>query len=281
MRKVKVKMDIHNAFVVCDEEHVGYPKYTNPSVTLTLRPLFTALSTKRPTWEFHAHDQYGASTGMYKRFSIMDGDEMLGTVWVETHWRTAESKIAFDCLRLRKKRERGQHTETKDVKKATKLILENMYGQTPAEFMGAARVEGVHSLTRNLEGNRYRYDASLRALGNVLERLVLDHPGFVKDFDPASADKVDTLLTQRSDKAMADKLSAKVDNKGFTIIVERSGKFFTERQDEEGKFTVYTVEELPDRFKQAVGILKLAEKDTLVPDLGYRAESGAYMVFDE
>jgi hypothetical protein len=69
----------------------------------------------------------------------MDSQQEIGEVWASRNWRTGEYRYAFDNHRLRAKRSRGSCTETKDMKKALKLILENMYARTLSELMDTTR----------------------------------------------------------------------------------------------------------------------------------------------
>jgi len=277
-RKILVPMNMHNTFRECNESNLSEPRNSNAKVHSFMVPLVSALSKKRPTWTFvsssHPTDVYGGGFE-YAQFDIMD-DEKLGTVWCERHWRTGARKFAFDCNRLRAKRERGQFTETKDVKKATKLILENMYAETPAEFMRAASSQASSRITEKLYSYVRAYTRTKDGLMPTLVSLALDHPELVKSHAPQVSGTVDRFLAEHSELVISKTIKSDVDNGKFTLLVERGGRVYS---DSPG-IASCTLDELSDAFKRAVGVLKLSPVGTLIPGVGFRVSDDTYMAFD-
>lgn len=283
-RKVRIPMDVHNAFRECREVDQTSIRNTNARVDEFLVPLLTALSKKRPRWSFVATNSgnfnHALNACFYDNFTIMESDERLGQVWVETSWRNRDKKYAFDNARLRASRQRGNHTETKDVKKATKIILENVYALTGQEIMSSARSASKSQLQTHLYTYHHKYGATKQALAPVLENLALDKPDVVKAFAPQVSDKIDTLLAQHVDVRMALRIQATMEDQKTTLLVERGGKVYAEPAKTPGQFTVLDINDLADHYKQVVGVLKLAPVGTLLPDLGFRAAEDTFVAFD-
>lgn len=283
-RKILVPMNVHNAFHECDEAHASIPSHANAVVSPFLQPLISELSKKRPAWTY-VFDGYGVlnDNGQYEynHFTIMVEGEKTGRVWRETHWRTRQHSFAFDNKRLRAARQRGQHTETKHLKKAVKLILENMHGTTPHEFMAAARGSALPSLQGRF-GDYFRdFSAAKNALVPDLINYALDNPEAIKSAIPKRASDVDHLILSRAQLDVASKVEAKVANQHFSLLVERGDKVYTERADIPGCFVATPAGDMPEDLKQAFGVLKLAPNNTLVPDLGYRASDDVFIVFNK
>lgn len=273
-RKILVPLDVHNAFKECYETQSATIQKVHPF----LAPLLTQLSKKRPRWTFVSHSvQFGEAYN----FKIIEDGEELGSVWVETHWRTSERKFAFDNPRLRAKRERGRHTETKDIKKAAKLIIENMYATTPSEFVAKARNTAAGAFQNHLYGFHRRHSGVVLRINETLHRFAADCPDVIKEYDPASANAVDEFIAARADAGMANTLHGIHVNGDTTLLTQRGDKFYVEKTSNPGVFAAHSLDELDDYYRQVVGALKLAPNHTLIPDLGFRVDENTFIAFPE
>ena len=275
-RKVLIPLNLHNTFMECDEALVPQTSNFPHRVHPFLVPLITQLTNKRPTWQFV--DKSNRAGSEYSRFTIMVGDEKIGTVWRETNWRSSEPKFAFDNTRLSKARQRGSWTETKDLRKAVKTILENMYPTIPSEFVAAARSEASTKLQTKLYEFHRDYRSTKDALAPIMERFTLDNPDALKRYQPQVSDKVDTLLVQHTCVQMARTIQVSHEDQKTTLLIERGDKVYVEHTSTPGQFTAYRMDELPGQYKQALGVLKLSPVETLVPDLGFRVADNIYIV---
>jgi hypothetical protein len=285
MRKVLIPMNVPNAFRECDEHRKDDTENINPKVDPFLVPLLTKLSLKRPTWTFvfgnlpNLDDNY--TEYVYDNFTIMDGDEKLGCVCKDVkRYPTRVNRFLIDCSRLKERHNYKRPAYTKDINKAAKLILDNMYRMTAAEFVQKVGQNAYGSLKDKLwkysrEHDRVRY-AALPALIN----FAINNPDLFKAQYPSMAHTLDELVKTNSDAVMADKLEKLINGEKVILLAERDGKIYMWRKGDTNSVTTCPINELSSHYKQAVGMLKLVENDTLIPDVGYRADSTVFLVFD-
>lgn len=284
MRKVHINMGVYNVFRECNEGEEGRLCNTDPRVHDTLKPLFTELSKKKPAWKYVCEgwgdmDPCG-SYYLYKRFTIIEGDEELGEVWASKNWRTGEYRYAFDCHRLRASRNRGNCTETKDLKRAVKLITSNMYARTLPELMGAERRDAdnkarnaIYAIQRD-----YRHMRD-RLMPDIMAFVTSNYDEFMRTGSGKPHDKEDLLERYRRSQ-MADAAEADV-GKNKVLVVERNGQFHVEYDDgEAGTFHSHTLDKLPPRLKEAIALLKLYEKDKLLDGVGIRTNDKTFYIFN-
>lgn len=284
MRKVYIKTNVHNALKECDEGEEQFQRNCDPHVHDLLVPLFEALSKKQPTWTYVCRG-YGdlhnsGSYYLYSRFTIMDGDEELGEVWASKNWRTSEYRYTFDNPRLRAARNRGSWTETKDLRKATNLILKNMYARTLPEVMTAERGK-ASSLVSNAIYNPQREYRSLR------ERMIPDIMAFVEAnweaFEMTGSSTLDTKQQLRDFHASAKRAEAADDlitRKKTAIVVERGNGLHVEHTSNPGTYHSYTLDELPTQLKQGVAVLKLCETGVLLDGVGVRTADKTFFILE-
>lgn len=284
MRTVHIKMNVYNAFRECNEVDEGNLRNTDPQVHRLLIPLFVELSKKRPAWKYVCKG-YGdmdptGSFYLYNRFTIIEDDEELGTVWASKNWRTGEPRYAFDSPRLRAARSRGNCTETKDIKKATKLILANMYALTLPELMLKAANEARGKASTVLYAvDREYHNLRDRLLPNIMSFVMDNHEAFERYNTYSLKDKQDL----RDKFAAAQRAAVSrwmVSNKEDVLVVERGGKLHVEYTNDPGVYHSYTLDELPARLKEAVAVLKLCEQDKLVDGIGIRTDTNTFLILN-
>lgn len=281
MRNIYIPMDVHNAFRECNEEDQHLPRNTDPRVHDFLKPLFDALSKKNPTWRYVSKGWGDLDTTgsfyLFKRFTIMDGDEELGEVWASKNWRTGENRYAFENHRLRAARNRGNCTETKDLKKATKLILSNMYARTLPELM---RVEGdsasskartaLYTIQREHRGIRERL------LPDIMAFVASNYDAFICTGSSTLQDK-EKLLDTYERSCQADVAERAIGSAG-AVVVERNGQFHVEYDKDKGTYHSHTLDTLPVHLKESIALLKLCATNAWMDDIGMRADAKTFYI---
>jgi hypothetical protein len=284
MRTVRVKMDMYNTFRRCREDEVDSLRNRDGRVDPFMAPLIAELSKKRPAWAYESEGFGDLSPCgqfyMFNRFTIIEGDDTLGEISSSRNWRTNERRFAFDNQRLRAVRKRGANTETKDLKKAVKLILGNMYVPTLGEVMDGARSRSIGKATdaiyKVLREYRWEYD---RIQPQIAEFLTGNWEEFQARY-PQVAEKSMPLPELLVRKIQADEFARLKDNGRTALIVERNGTFHVELSYNKGTYLNYTLDTLPTKFRQAVGILRLVDVDGMVDGIGVRADTKTYFVLD-
>ena len=105
---------------------VSYGKEGTTVVAPTMVTFIDALRVKRPTWRFKSTERVYDNEGQELRnFDVYDGNEELGRVWVERHWRTGETRYCLNNHRVEAGRVRGSGSFSTKVGVATKKVLDS------------------------------------------------------------------------------------------------------------------------------------------------------------
>ena len=282
MRKILVKMDIHNAFKQCDEGEEDNLRNVNPRVDAFLVPLFNELTTKRPTWTYVCKGWgelgIGGTFYNYGRFTIMDGDEEIGEVWVGKNWRTGESKYAFNNPRLHAARSRGTCTETKDLKKAVKTILAHMYARTLSELMFTARSNAANKAGSAIYALQRDFNTSRSRLLPEMTSFIMNNWSAFEAYTALESTHRNTFRQHYENNARAHQFEAAMAKRDTATIVEHNGQFHAEFSNNVGTYSSWTLGEMPPHFKQAVGMLKLVDEGVLVDGIGLRTDNNTFYV---
>lgn len=272
------------------EEPLEKPERPNLTVTLhpDLEPIFDKLMRDRPTWRFKSTENvYGspngiAVTGNATRFKIYDGDEELGQLWRETHWRDQEVRYCFNNFRLHKERQRNSVSYTTKPDVAIKRIVKAFHMKTPSE-----RAVDAQEAVRGAVGNIVQEAAwPVRKAKAVIEQEFIayaaTHWDEVKHMLGDKADKIDfPAMVQTHNEAM-EMQEAVSQGGGVNVQLEPNGTYSTSRPVNTGYDTYsYTDATLPDHIRGALGLLKLVEDKTAIDGVGLRVSATLYYVMDK
>jgi len=284
MRKILVKMDTHNVFKECEEGEEGNLRNSDARVHDFLMPLFDELAKKRPTWTYVAKGWGDLSNSgtfyYYGRFTIMDGGQEIGEVWASKNWRTGENKYAFNNHRLQTTRRRGNCAETKDLKKAVKLILANMYALTTAELMDTTRSKATNKARNTIYNIQRDFRNQRDKLLPNMEAFILDNWEAFEKHNTYSLTDKQRFKEGYASAAKATEAEQLLVNNKYALVVDVGDQIHVEHSAQQGAIHSYTLDGLPLHIKQGVAILKLCDVDTLLDGVGVRTGDTTYIVFD-
>jgi hypothetical protein len=267
------------------EEPVERPHNTGMVVVLApeMEPLLDKLIQKRPTWRFKSTQRVSTvQTRLFvSRFDIYDGDEELGEVWLERHWRSDEPRYFFNNFRLAQGRQRTSYTTKPEV--AVKRIMGAFHMKTPTE-----RAIEAMSMVRKVAQDRVNDTTwPLRRAKGVIEAALFDYA--VRRWDEVSpllgsdASKIDlpglrqaALESQVVYKAVSDGL-------GANVRLEPNGTYSVSRTVNDNAYRVdsYTDATLPDHICGAIGLLKLMEDGNAIEGVGLRVNANLFFIMDK
>jgi hypothetical protein len=271
------------------EESLDRPHRPALSIILhpDLEPIFDKLMRDRPTWRFKSNELIHAGgdvavTRHAVNFTIFDGEEELGKLWRETHWRDQEVRFCFNNFRLHKERQRNSVSYTTKPDVAVKRIVKAFHMKTPSERAVDAQ-NAVRSVVNTLvqetnmpvrraktvmEGEFFLYAA------HHWEEAKLILPITAKDYDLPS-------LVAANGHAMQMQEAVSQGN-GVNVQLEPNGTYATSRPINTGYEThAYTDATLPDHIRGALGLLKLVEDETAIDNVGARINANLYYVMDK
>ena len=248
-----------------------------------LNPLLDKLMRERPTWRFKTRDRFYAAGGIRAamRFDIYDGDEELGKLWMEHHWRDNAVRYFFHNPRVSDERLRGGAAFSTKPEVAAKRILKAFHLKTPSE-----RASESSRMTGEVIGKATaEVSWPLRkARSNIESRLfayAITHWDKVKDYvtnDP-NMDLPALALAYDEAQAVQDCFN---DNRGVVVRIESNGSYLISRRASEG-YTVETKDDstLSDHMRGALGLLKLMSDGNIIPEVGARAKANMFFVMDK
>ncbi len=271
------------------EEPLEKPERPHLTVILhpDLEPVFDKLMRERPTWRFKSKENMyaGATTPITTnatRFTIYDGDEELGQLWRETHWRDQEVRYCFNNFRLHRERQRNSVSYTTKPDIAVKRIVKAFHMKTPSE-----RAVDAQEAVRGIVGSIVQEAAwPVRKAKSLIEQefytYAVTHWDEVKHMLGDKADKIDLpSLAVAHNEAMA-MMEAVSQGGGVNVQLEPNGTYSTSRPINTGYEThSYTDTTLPDHIRGALGLLKLIEDKTGIDGVGARVSATLYYVMDK
>lgn len=287
---IKIKFtSAHNVFKRADQSEKHYARHQPDKLRVHpfLQPLIAKLLTHNPRWEFIASDypsEDSGGNGLYShgRFHIECDGEELGWVGFDTHWKSGERKYEFDCPRLKQKRQKSTTPHTKDLNKAVKAIIGHMYNRTPAERMATAKQQTTALVGRTSGNIEYEYH---KVLGKLLPHMTSFVEQRWEEFCAVkmqeAEDKArDSLPPTKQALTDAHTISNPMANSKGYILIEAGSTFIVSRYScTEAPFTA-RLDEMPDRLKGSLGMLKLLEPKTYAPSIGMRVDETTFYVVD-
>jgi hypothetical protein len=277
----------HNVFKIAldGEENLARHDPSKLFVNAHTQLLIDKLLLHRPTWEFWATDYPsgdGTSSFVHSRFDIMSDGERLGWIGTDRHWRSGESRYEFDCDRLKLKRQKSSTPHTKDLNKAAKAILGSMYNQTPAERSAIARGTVMSAVSRRVQGAEHGYRMPREALTPHMVEFVAAH---WEEFSAIPMDKqLDgaraVLLEKREALKDAITISEPFAANTGAVLIDTGSAYIVSKAGDQSTARTLRLEEMSDKLKGSLGILKLLDPKHYAPGIGIRADETTYYVVD-
>jgi len=214
------------------------------------------------------------------RFSIYDGDESLGELWVERDWRAESTyRFCFDNFRLKKTKKRTSYT-TKPTE-AVKRIVKAFHLKTPSERAS----EAFGEMSRAVGEVAHAPSMALHRVKTNLQRVLFDyachHWDEVKTYPAIDATlDLPTLVQSEREASQAGKTFGS--SGGVVVCVEANGSYLVSRRSDAGfKVEVLQDSTLSDHLRGSLGLLKLLDDKNYIPDVGVRASARLYFVIDK
>ena len=252
-------------------------------INTVLEPVLDKLTSVRPTWRFKSTEEIGPFVDMYvaSRFSIYDGDESLGELWVERDWRGGDYRFYFNNFRLSKTKKRVSYT-TKPAE-AVKRIVKAFHLKTPSERAS----EAFSTVGRTIGDVTHAPSMALHRAKTNLQRVLFDyavhHWDEVKTYPAIAIDSTLDLraLVQANDEAQQAH-KAFTSSGGVAVCIETNGSYLVSRRSVAGfEVEVFKDSTLPDHLRGSLGLLKMLDDTSYIPDVGVRANAKLYFVLDK
>lgn len=283
--------DVNNRYVylnslkniVWEEPADRTPYDRNIQVHDAIAPILDRLTKERPTWRFKTAQRFHTSNTICwaTNFDIFDGDEALGNLWMDHHWRDGTPRFYFNNFRLEKARQRngGNFSTKPDV--AAKRILKAFHLKTPkeraAEAFATAR-SAVQKLHADTAWPVRRAKASLEA--DLLNYAARNWETIKESLPSAKSIDLPALIEAHAESS---RLAGAIDQNQFrTVRIEANGTYLVSRpMNDTYEVQTYNDAALPDDLRGALGLLKLVENNGHIDGVGVRVNASLYFVMDK
>lgn len=248
-----------------------------------MQPVLDRLLKERPTWRFKSTQNfYGSASAKVTNLDIYDGDEVLGRLWMEHHWRDGSVRYNFDNFRLSKTRQRSGVSYTTKPDVAAKRIVKAFHLKTPKERASEAYGEVRKAVSQVVSDANWPY----RRGKNVIEKELLEYAvrnweTIIPHLGPDAA-KVDLPALFEADREAFDLSVAFESALGVMVRIESNGAYTISRKEND-TFDVVTLSDalLPEHVRGALGLLKLVQDGAHIDGVGLRVRANLYFVMDK
>lgn len=242
-----------------------------PLITPFMAAMVEPLAMRHPEWRFVA----SFSDTLVSSFRVYQDRELLGTI--RSGYRGYSSAYEITNHRTSKARQRSNSIMTKDPAKAMKTVEKYFTEKTIVEVMAEHSIElakAVGALLMSAEAEVSRGMSQiiepirelLKAEWETIYPKLKEHglnPSPGTDTMPEKFLRLEQMQRFRSGSCTAH-------------VVLHNGKYFV--SSPENSLDIQSYETIPDNLKCNLGLLKLVEDDTFLPDTGYRLNSKTFMV---
>jgi hypothetical protein len=212
-------------------------------------------------------------------FGVFDGREELGGICAAFN-RNAPC-IRLTNLRIHFDSERGSSKETKDLKKAIRLLKKYFGTKTLEELTKDALNEARRSISyaHNEKGGEWLrwYRHMTDNLGDyVMENAEVLVP--MAEQNGANS-KIRSILDMWEEQKITGGISQCLANENGVVVYLHGQNYAVTKLD--GTIRVYTADDAPDTLKRKLGLLKLVEDGQCITDTGMRVNERNYFIAGE
>lgn len=254
--------------------------YTKPvQIAAVLAPLAYEAAKKFPKWKFVGQLTWSFDDRVeVSKLAVYENREKLGTISVTTTRNGV--KFILDCERIRDKRKRGSTAETKDVKKALKIMAKSFGGKTTIEKTEEAYVKLSGGVGNGFAVRAGVYDSGMSLLIKHLPKYIFDNFELVSAAAiaaGANANTINILPELRDSYKTTRNIKAALDNNNGALVVLDGGNYLV-RDGAETVPLVLTSDTVPSDLKGKIGMLKLIEDNHFLKDVGYKLDANTFYI---
>ena len=244
-------------------------------------------------------DAEGVSHAWFRWLYVHDDGEPVGAMNIETKWGNSDVVMHFRNNRIHKARKHGGDMKTTKIDRGKSIIAKYFYGLTALENIrhkADVVIHQAHSNSLDVHGNIRRahqqvtnfVDKQLEANPTFLEYMErLCHKQCEQGGPGTSAVQLHANPVELYKSLLEDTVQI---NAACAAQKQGDGLFLTMDEEREeyhtwkkGAATVkkYTRQQLPDKVRGALGMLKIAENASFIGGTGYKYERGYYWITQE
>jgi hypothetical protein len=255
----------------------SYGKEGTAVVAPSMARFIDALRVKRPTWRFKSTERVYDNEGQELRnFDVYDGNEELGRVWVERHYRTGEIRYYLNNHRVEAGRQRGSGSFSTKVGVATKKVLDS-FGVKSLDELAVDAAKKVSSTLSTVHSNSsHTYHRAKNKATESLAAYIEANWETLKTYT-TGCDHID-LRELREHREATDKAYRALTSDGSATLFMRGDQMVISQHDKPSR--VVTFDDLTEKQRATLGMLKLMEDKAFVAGVGMRVDRETFFLLD-
>lgn len=238
------------------------------------------LALKYPLWTFaESNMTANHSTKNYEayRFKVIDKREVIGEL--DKDWHRDGFKYCIVNHRINDMRERGRGMKTIHLDKAIKHVAKYFGKKTITEQLAEAQEKtriALSSVVREREFDLSNTWSKLEK--NLMAFVQANYEAFVLSAvsEGKESTHIPLLPIRLEEMGVANKLKEQFNSRETYIVFINGVDYCIQKGDT--SLEIKSSEELPDFVRRAVGLLKLVEDGTLIPNAGIRVNESTFLV---
>ena len=256
---------------------VSYGKEGTTVVAPAMVTFIDALRVKRPTWRFKSTERVYDNEGQELRnFYVYDGNEELGRVWVERHWRTGETRYCLNNHRVEAGRVRGSGSFSTKVGVATKKVLDSFGVKSLDELAVDAGKKISATLSTTYSNASHAYHRAKSKATESLAAYIEANWETLKAYT-TGCDHID-LRELREHREATDKANRALTRDGSATLFMHGDQMVIQYYDKPSR--VVTFDDLTEKQRGSLGMLKLMEDKAFVAGVGMRVDRETFFLLD-
>lgn len=288
--------EMHNVVIptqIRDElEKRGSGRAVTYTVNSTIKPVLEALVVEKPTWKFSVCSCALVSStpssvmGEVRAFTVHDGHDLLGQVTRDYGGRNY--KILITNERIREERQRAKGYKTEKPERAIAFVRKNFRRNTVLEHAKSKYRAAEEFLADAVNRHSTKLAQTNRVYIEAAQSYVLAD-GFETFLKYAQEHKTDQrwarALSAYSESQMMKQELASIGavRQAFgagksALVIRDIDKYIVRIGD---NVQIYDDNDFPEELRGKLGMLKLVEKEQIVPDTGCRVSDDVFVVLLE
>lgn len=254
-----------------------------------LLPLLTKIAKARPKWTLvgtrFALRNEGNAPHWASSFTVMDGNVELGEIRKEYNHSNGHDCYGINNQRMDSRRQRGYITRTKDLSKAFKIVTKEFHGKTTEEILKEANEACGKTVILASQRLASAYNGLLGNMRPSMLAFARQEWDAYREF--AMANKVtETTLDMFPEAEESNRAGTQLQDSWYAdnhlIVALRGSDYLIRDVCKDGLTTkVVTTDELTPHEKRCIGLLKIAEDGTFIPNVGVKVNATTIYVMKE
>lgn len=250
--------------------------------------LLALLVREHPTWSFVSSPtiQYPMSDPKRyacRKFEVKVGTEDIGTI-ASTSRNNGEKIVALQSPDIRSSTNRGGPMETKDIKKAQKLIKKHFFPKSIAHHLKESVEKSNGFFTRRYTQSKFAYERTLSNISHTTLEYILERPALLEEVAAVTGErgKWAEIESARPKYIEAD-IANTMNEHGliFNVLELRNGEFHVFNNKDWSDPIKFNRETLPPWFGSCMGILKAVDPHKFISGIGIRHSDVLFSILPE